>query len=134
MLDQASIAFENSHHLARLARRLQREEVLATAADSLRNSTSLAAAPSTAAEQARLVLGRPAFAGTQRGVQGWPALLSACLAFLDMTKHSVIGESFEHTLAVFSSALPHRHLAHHIHKFPLDWPLLDDLERAYYMQ
>lgn len=67
-------------------------------------------------------------------IHGWPALISTCLALLDMSQQYVIGESLEDTIALYTNELPFQDLSRFISRFELDGALLDDLERAYYLQ
>ena len=67
-------------------------------------------------------------------VLGWPALISTCLALLDLSQQYVIGESLEKTLEVYTNQLHFQDLFKSIARFEVDGSLLDDLERAYYLQ
>mmetsp|Transcript_1718 Transcript_1718/g.1655 ORF Transcript_1718/g.1655 Transcript_1718/m.1655 type:complete len:238 (-) Transcript_1718:13-726(-) len=67
-------------------------------------------------------------------VQGWPALLSTCLALFYLSQESVLGENLETTLHRFSNNMPFESVVKFIPKFEIEPSLLDDLERAFYLQ
>lgn len=66
-------------------------------------------------------------------VYGWPALISICLTLLDLNQEFVLYQNLEKTIEVYTSNLSYKDLVKSIQKFEVDPRLLDDLERAYYL-
>jgi Rab-GTPase-TBC domain len=64
-------------------------------------------------------------------LQGWPALISVCLAIFHLTQELILEKSLEQTLMVLTSQIPYNYLSKTIPKFEVDPRLLDDLERSF---
>lgn len=64
-------------------------------------------------------------------LQGWPALISTCLAFFYLTQNKVIGKSYEETLTVLTSRINFCEIFKVIPLFEVDPRILEDLDGSY---
>lgn len=64
-------------------------------------------------------------------LQGWPALISTCLAFFYLTQNRVIGKSYEETLTVLTSRINFSEIFKVIPLFEVDPRILEDLDGSY---
>lgn len=64
-------------------------------------------------------------------LQGWPALISVCLAIFDLTQELVLKTNLEQTLTILTSQIPCKDLSKRIPKYEVDPRLLDDLEGSF---
>lgn len=67
-------------------------------------------------------------------INGWSSLLSVSLSFLYLSQEYVLRENLEKTIELYTTQLPHKDLFKTISKFEVEQPLLDDLQKAYYLQ
>ena len=64
-------------------------------------------------------------------LQGWPALISVCLAIFHLTQVHILDKNLDQTLLVLTSKIPYKDLFKTIPKFEIDPRLLDDLEGSF---
>lgn len=64
-------------------------------------------------------------------LQGWPALISTCLAFFYLTQNRVLGKSYEETLTVLTSRINFSEIYKIIPLFEVDPRILEDLDGSY---
>ena len=64
-------------------------------------------------------------------LQGWPALISTCLAFFSLSEDKVLNKSYEETLTVLTSRINCSNIHKVIPLFEIDPRILEDLDGSY---
>jgi Rab-GTPase-TBC domain len=64
-------------------------------------------------------------------INGWPVLISTCLALFSICQDKVLGENLENTIGVFFGYINCNNLLKEIYRFEVTQSYLDELERAF---